>query len=92
MKLGQVLYRHMLNRENYDFARQAGATHLVVHLTDYFAGRGFTNVAGDQPIGGPSGWGQAGDPDRMWTAEEMSRIKEEANVAVPAKTFLGRPT
>ena len=81
MKLGQVLYRHMLNRENYDFARQAGATHLVVHLTDYFAGRGFTNVAGDQPIGGMSGWGRAGDPDRMWTAEEMSRIKEEANEA-----------
>ena len=29
MKLGLGLYRHMLTRENFRFARQAGATHLI---------------------------------------------------------------
>ncbi len=29
MKLGLGLYRHQLNREHYDFARQCGATHVV---------------------------------------------------------------
>ena len=33
MKLG--LYRHMLNRDYYSFARQAGCTDVVVHLTDW---------------------------------------------------------
>ena len=36
MKLGLGLYRHMLDRENFQFARQAGATHIVAHLVDYF--------------------------------------------------------
>ena len=39
MKLGLGLYRHMLTRENFQFARQAGATHIVAHLVDYFQGR-----------------------------------------------------
>ena len=29
----------MLTRENFQFARQAGATHIVAHLVDYFKGR-----------------------------------------------------
>ena len=36
MKLGFGFYKHMLNREHYDFAVQCGATHAVVHLVDYF--------------------------------------------------------
>ena len=36
MKVGLGLYRHMLTRQYYDFARQAGCTHVVVHLVDYF--------------------------------------------------------
>src|SRR5436190_989754 len=39
MKLGLGLYRHMLTRENFSFARQAGATHVVAHLVDYFPAR-----------------------------------------------------
>ena len=31
MKLGLGLYNHLLKPENYRFARQAGATHLVIH-------------------------------------------------------------
>ena len=36
MKLGLGLYRHLLVRENFQFARQAGATHIIAHLVDYF--------------------------------------------------------
>src|SRR6202041_1803940 len=36
MKVGLGLYRHMLTRDYYDFACQAGCTHVVVHLVDYF--------------------------------------------------------
>lgn len=35
MKLGLGLVHHMLNRENFRFARQAGCTHIVAHLADY---------------------------------------------------------
>jgi mannonate dehydratase len=76
MKLGFGLYCHMLDREHYRFARQCGATHVVVHLVDYFNHAG---PRGDQPVSGGSGggWGRAGDPDRLWKAEELLAIKEE---------------
>ena len=76
MKLGLGLYRHMLNREHFQFARQAGATHIVVHLTDYFKGGTF-NPRDNQPTGGESGWGRAGDPDQLWTAEELLALRRE---------------
>ena len=31
MKLGLGLYNHILTQDNFRFARQAGATHLVIH-------------------------------------------------------------
>ena len=43
MKLGLGLYRHMLNDEYYSFAVQAGCTHVIVHLVDYFR-QGQTNA------------------------------------------------
>ena len=39
MKLGLGLYRDSLNEDNFKFTRQAGATHVVVHLVDYFKGK-----------------------------------------------------
>jgi len=77
MKLGFGLYRHMLDREHYRFARQCGATHLVVHLVDYF-NQGAR--ASDQPVAGGrgGGWGQAGDPDRLWGIDELAAIRKEA--------------
>ena len=51
IKLGFGLYRHQLDGPHFDFARQCGATHLVVHLCDYFH-------RGDS---GPGGDGGAGD-------------------------------
>ncbi|HEX3797871.1 MAG TPA: mannonate dehydratase [Verrucomicrobiae bacterium] len=80
MKLGLGLYRHMLTRDNFLFARQAGATHLVVHLVDYFKG-GAKNPRDNQPTGTDQGWGLAGDPDQLWTLEELVAMRKEANAA-----------
>jgi len=80
MKLGLGLYRHMLTRENFDFARQAGATHVVAHLVDYFRGSG-PGAGGDQPTGTDLGWGLAGDPDQLWTLEEMIELRRGAEAA-----------
>jgi mannonate dehydratase len=77
MKLGLGLYRHALTRENFQFARQAGATHLVIHLVDYFKG-GAQNPKDNQPTGTDQGWGQAGDPDRLWGLEELVGIRNAA--------------
>ena len=77
MKLGIGLYRHMLTRENFQFARQAGATHVVAHLVDYFRGGGHA-TRDDQPTGTDWGWGRAGDPDALWTTAELSAVRAAA--------------
>jgi mannonate dehydratase len=75
MNLGLGLYRHMLTRENYQFARQAGATHLVAHLVDYFKGGGHT-PGDNQPTGTHRGWGLAGDPNQLWGLEELVALRK----------------
>jgi len=76
MKLGLGLYRHMLTRENFQFARQAGATHVVAHLVDYFKG-GLHNPRDNQPTGKDEGWGLAGDPNKLWSWEELIALRKE---------------
>ncbi len=76
MKLGFGLYRHMLNEDHYKFAKQCGATHLVIHLVDYF---GHNKDEADQPIGGTDGWGKAGDPNEIWSLDLLRSIKKEIN-------------
>jgi mannonate dehydratase len=77
MKIGLGLYRHMLTRENYDFARQAGCTHVIAHLVDYFRG-GVSNPGDNQPTGGRcQPWCRAGDPDALWTVEELRALRRE---------------
>ena len=80
MKLGLGLYRHQLDAEHYQFARQCGCTHLVVHLVDYFRSSR-SNHPGDQPVGDDTGWGLAGDPDKLWTYEELAALRKEINAA-----------
>lgn len=80
MKLGLGLYRHMLDQEHYRFARQCGCTHLVVHLVDYFR-QSSGNRTGDQPVGDAYGWGLAGDPDKLWSYEELAGLKRDINAA-----------
>lgn len=80
MKLGLGLYRHQLDREHFQFAKQCGCTHLVIHLVDYFrSSRG--NRPGDQPVGDDTGWGLAGDAQALWTFEEIAAIKQEIAAA-----------
>lgn len=76
MKLGFGLYRHQLDDAHLAFARQAGATHIVVHLVDYFK-QAANNPRANQPIGDRQGWGIAGDPDRLWSVEEMWDIRRK---------------
>jgi len=77
MKLGIGLYRHMLTRENFQFARQAGATHVVAHLVDYFRGGGHV-TRDDQPTGTDWGWGLAGDPEALWTTAGLAAVRAGA--------------
>jgi len=35
----------------------------------------------DQPVGDDTGWGLAGDPNQLWTYEELAAIKKEINAA-----------
>ena len=44
MKLGIGLYKNSLNVDNYKFAEQVGATHIVAHLTNYFSGDSPKNI------------------------------------------------
>jgi len=67
----------MLTRENFQFARQAGATHLVAHLVDYFKG-GDLNPRDNQPTGTERGWGLAGDPKVLWSLDELIDIRDAA--------------
>src|ERR1700739_2008807 len=81
MKVGLGLYRHMLSRDHYDFARQAGCTHVVIHLVDYFR-KNSGNPRDNQPTGGKyEPGGVAGDPDKLWTVAELKRIRQEIEEA-----------
>lgn len=79
MHLGFGLYRHWLDQEHYYFARQCGATHLIVHLVDYFNQGG--QAAKDQPVGGLNGWGIAGDPDKIWEVADLVKLRREVEDA-----------
>jgi mannonate dehydratase len=65
MKIGLGLYREQLTPDNLQFAVQAGATHIVAHLTNYFRGADPRIANGDD-----SGWGDCSD-DTLWTYEEL---------------------
>jgi mannonate dehydratase len=77
MKVGLGLYRHMLTPEYYAFARQAGCTHVIVHLVDYFK-QSTSNPRNNQPTGGKyEPWGVAGNPDKLWTVAELTSLRKE---------------
>ncbi len=76
MHLGFGIYRHQLDSAHLDFARQCGATHVVLHMVDYFRSAR-SNPANDQPVGDDRGWGLAGDPNHLWTVEELSANRKQ---------------
>jgi len=77
MKLGLGLYRGLLSEDNFAFARQAGVTHLVVHLVDYFKGGNPELTSGSNDMG----WGVTTNQQKPWTEDELRAIKRsiEAN-------------
>ena len=78
MKLGLGLYRHMLDKNHFAFAKQCGSTHVVVHLVDYFNNISQKNK-NNQPVGSLDGWGVAGNSKPFWQVDELLRLKKEIN-------------
>ncbi len=76
MKLGFGLYRHMLNEEHFRFAKQCGATHIIVHMVDYFNSANTASLH-NQPVGDLGGWGLSGNPDTLWSVDELLKIKNQ---------------
>ncbi len=73
MKLGLGLYRGLLTPDNFHFARQAGVSHLVVHLVDYFQGATPSLASGPPTLG----WGVTRNQDRPWTYEDIAAVKQD---------------
>jgi mannonate dehydratase len=71
MKLGLGLYRGLLSEDNFSFAKQAGATHLVVHLVNYFAGRSPDLDSGSIEMG----WGTTRNQGKLWEHDDLLSIK-----------------
>lgn len=76
MKLGFGLYKHMLDSDHFRFAKQCGATHLVVHLVDYFGSDSNNKDNANQPIGSNTGWGSAGN-GQLWSLDALLKLKKE---------------
>lgn len=74
MKLGLGLYRHMLTPENYRFAKQIGASHIVAHWVDYFQ-QGPHLPSTD----GQTCWGVSDNRDKLWTYDELAELKTAVN-------------
>src|SRR6266702_4248385 len=93
MKIGLGLYRHMLTRDYYDFARQAGCTHVMAHLVDYF-NQATSNPRNNQPTGSKyDPWGVAGDPNQLWTTRGLTTLRaqiEDAGLFLAARTSIPR--
>lgn len=71
MKVGLGLYRHMLTEDSLAFAKQAGATHIVAHLVDYFSG----GPRIPESTGRASGWGPTHRVGKPWTLQEVGEIQ-----------------
>ena len=69
MKLGLGLYKHMLTPENFRFAKQAGATHIVAHLTDYFGNDNSLSTGS-----GGDAWGVSDNRGKPWTFEALNDL------------------
>lgn len=76
MKLGLGLYRHMLNKDNYKFAKQAGCTHIVAHLVNYYntiEGEGLPATDEKRNMG------YAIPNEDVWSYEKLAELKKSIN-------------
>jgi mannonate dehydratase len=73
IKLGLGLYKSLLNDQNFRFAKQCGATHIVVQLVDYVKG-------GDSPTltqNYLNGWGITQNQGKLWELEDLLLLKKQ---------------
>ena len=71
MHAGLGLYKSLLTDRNFQFARNAGATHLVVQLVDYIKGGSSPDLMSNYL----DGWGTTTNQDKLWTYDELSRLR-----------------
>lgn len=74
MKLGIGLYRHMLKAEYFQFARQCGCTHLIVHLANYYEDNDQIVAATDAV----TNYGNSIVQDPIWELDSLLELKNEA--------------
>ena len=74
MKLGIGLYRHMLKPEYFQFARQCGCTHLIIHLATYYDSDSNIVTATDSRVN----YGNSFAKDPVWELDQLLELKKEA--------------
>jgi len=74
MKLGLGLYRDRLTKDNFRFAKQAGCTHIVAHLVDYYNG-----VEGLPSTDKNRNMGIARPNEEIWSYESLVALKKQMN-------------
>ncbi len=74
IKLGIGLYKNLLTPQNFAFARQCGATHIIIHLVDYFGSRNPALSA----FAGNMDWGPTSTNDSLWTLDSLKDIQRNA--------------
>jgi len=72
-KLGLGLYKSLLTKNNFEFAQQAGATHLVVQLVDYIKGGSNPSLSQNYL----NGWGITQNQKKLWEFDDLIRLKKE---------------
>ncbi len=64
----------MLTKENFQFAKQVGCTHIIVHLAEYYSKEKGVVTATDEK----ENYGESFELDPIWTLESMLEIKQMA--------------
>jgi mannonate dehydratase len=72
MKLGLGLYKSILTEDNFRFAKQAGASHIVVQLVDYIKGGDSPSLTRDYL----DGWGTTLNKNKLWEYEDLLALKK----------------
>ena len=75
MKLGLGLYGNLLTTDNFRFAKQAGATHIVAHIVGNFNKGRATTTSGDAA----HGFGVSDPEEHIWTYEGMRELRAAIN-------------
>jgi mannonate dehydratase len=73
IQLGLGLYKSLLNDHNFRFAKQCGASHIVVQLVDYVKG-------GESPTltqNYLNGWGITQNQGKIWELDELIALKKQ---------------